>query len=428
MKDEKQALFSVASKQRDCEFSLRFILQKKNDLWKNFMTMFLLVKKGTRKEVNYDYGEFVVGEKLLATDEGLKLISSLYAKNSEKGRLSIPGFGEFTIEDVPPANFLPSKQKWGIVRSLWPTRFLECRTQQDLACTDWNRELLGEGLPYYPDLSEAAISICDLAVESFNTCGSVYVAVCDYRARVESLKLALSKVELRLHTPEIKYNDLTIKVFAKSKAKTVSFPDINPQSDLVSFDVGFQPDRLHALLLSKQDNMKIDGKEFAAWRSEDEGIFLERPEEEILSLTKAGESQDLEYKHDVIDDDGKNDLIETVVAFLNTNSGLILVGVHDDGSIVGSHKNADDLQKLIHDSCDPPPEDIRVEERMIENKKVIVVDVPEGDDKPYQSKRDKNWYVRHNANDMMMERSELLRIIRNQRKSERFQSSVWQSQ
>lgn len=420
MKDEKQALFCIAGKQKDCEFSLRYILQRQNDAYKNFFTLLALVKKGSRHEINYDYGDFLVCEKLLTFEEGMNLISSLYPEKSEKGRLAIPKCCEFIIESVLPATFLPSKQRCGYLRGLWPARFFECNVQQDLKSTDWNRELLKEGLPYYPDLNEAAIGFCDLASEYFNSHGSVYVVVCDYRARVESLKLLLPKVELRLSAPEIKHSDLAIEVFAKSKTEPFYSCELNPESDLVSFDIGFQPDRLRVVLLSKQDSMKIDEKEFSTWRSEDEGIFIERPEEEVLSLTRMGESQDLEYKHDIIDDDSKNDLIETVVAFLNTNSGLILIGVHDDGSIVGSHRDLEDLQKMIHDSCDPPPGNIRMEEKLFGDKKVIIIDVPEGEDKPYQSKRDKNLYVRHNANDMRMERSELMRIMEEQKKLQRF--------
>jgi predicted HTH transcriptional regulator len=48
---------------------------------------------------------------------------------------------------------------------------------------------------------------------------------------------------------------------------------------------------------------------------------------------------------------------------------------------------------------------------VVDEKKVILVEVPEGEDKPYQSKRDKNWYVRHNSNDMMMERSEMFQLL-----------------
>jgi len=113
----------------------------------------------------------------------------------------------------------------------------------------------------------------------------------------------------------------------------------------------------------------------------------------------------------VDDDPKKNDFIETVIAFLNTNSGIILVGVHDDGTIVGSQKNVEDFQKLIHDRCDPPPKNVKIEEKEISGKKIIVVEVPEGDNKPYQSKRDRNFYVRHAATDMKMERSELFHLL-----------------
>jgi predicted HTH transcriptional regulator len=54
---------------------------------------------------------------------------------------------------------------------------------------------------------------------------------------------------------------------------------------------------------------------------------------------------------------------------------------------------------------------------MIEGNKIVIIDVAEGNDKPYQSKRDKNWYVRHNATDMRMERSELMKFIEEKRKS-----------
>lgn len=42
---------------------------------------------------------------------------------------------------------------------------------------------------------------------------------------------------------------------------------------------------------------------------EGEGIIIERPKEEILSLARAGESQNLEYKYDVIEEKDKTDFI-----------------------------------------------------------------------------------------------------------------------
>ena len=65
-------------------------------------------------------------------------------------------------------------------------------------------ELLREKLPYYPNIYEAVIDFFELAVEHFNSYGSVYAVVNDYRARIESLKLTFSKAEVKLNAPEMK--------------------------------------------------------------------------------------------------------------------------------------------------------------------------------------------------------------------------------
>ena len=414
MLTEKELLQDLVRKQKDCEFSLRFFLQKENGGWKNVFAMLKLIKKGTRNEVIHDYGEYILGEKLLDIQEGLKVVSSLYQENDEKQKLIIPDYDEFVIRSRSRPRLLPSKQRYGLLKDDWPMRFWNFEVHQDRRGTNGDRELLKEGLPYYPSVSDAARDFFELAVEHFSSYGEVLVAINDYRARIESLKLSFSKAELKLDSPEIEHKNLVVKVFAKSGLGIVTLPDIHPRSESVRFSMDFQPDNLSVALLSRKDNMKIDGKEFAKWREEGEGVFVERPEEEILLLTRSGESQDVEYKQHVDDENKKNDFIETVVAFLNTNRGVILVGVSDGGSVLGSQRNVEDIQKLIHDSCDPPPTDIKVEEKEISGKRVVVVDVPEGDSKPYQSRRDKNFYVRHNATDMKMERSELIELLKEQ--------------
>jgi len=412
MINDKEFIHHLVKLQKDCEFSLRFLLQKEKSHWRNFFTMLKLVKKRTLCEVTHDYGQHVLSERPLTMQEGLKMVSSLWPPTkNEKGKLSIPGYDEFRVDSGYRWQFVPSKYRHGLLKSDRPMRFLELSVQQDRVGQHSDQELLKEGLPYYPHLGQAIIDFFGLPVDRFSSYGEVYVIVPDYRTQIESLRLLYLKAELKLCSPEIKYENLVLKVFAKSSTKTVTLPDIYPVSELTGFDIGFQPDLLSVALLSRQDNMIIDRKEFSKWIVEEEGVSVERPEEEILSLARAGESQNLEYKHDVIDGKHKNDLVETVVAFLNTNMGVILVGVHDDGEIVGSQKSREDLRKLIHDSCDPPPIEVRIEQRDVAGKSVIVVEVPEGGDKPYQSRRDKNFYVRHGASDMRMERSEMYRIL-----------------
>lgn len=415
MGNDMQLMRKMTREQKSCEFSLRFLLQKNESSWKNIFAMIKLVKKGTRNDINLDYGEYVLGEKLLDINEGLKVLSSLYQENDKKRKLAINNYDEFPVQRRGRLRFLPSKQRHGFLKNDWPMRFSEFEVHPNRKGTGGDRELLKEKLPYYPNIYEAVIDFFGLSVEHFSSYGTVYAVINDYRARIESLKLIFTKAEVKLDSPEMKYEDLVVKVFAKTGPHIITLPDIYPETEYIKFEVGFQPDNLSVALLSRRDNVKIDGKEFAMWREEGEGVFIERPEEEILSLTSLGESQDLEYKRHIEDENKRNDFIESVIAFLNTNNGIILIGVNDDGSVAGTRKSDEDVQKLIHDSCDPPPTDVKIEKREISGEKVLVVEVLEGDDKPYQSKRDKNFYVRHNATDMKIERSELLRLIEEQK-------------
>jgi len=379
MLTEKEILFNLIQKQKDCEFSLRFALRKETGVWKNCFTLLQLVKKEERKEISYDYGDSVLGERILSLKDGLSMISDVYPKNSEKGKIVISGYDEFILEGRSSNQAVPSRHRYGYLRSDWPLRFWIYTVQQDKISRDWNRELLSEGSPYYPNLNDVVTDFFGLQTDYFNSYGELYIVVVDYRAKIESLRLRLSKVELRVTSPEIEFKDLVIKVFAKSGARTTTLPSIYPKSDMVEFDVGFQPDSLYVALLDRSENMKVDGKIFTKWGIEEEGISVERPEEEVVLLTRAGESQNLEYKYQVDNEDKKND--------------------------------SEDILRMVHDSCDPPPKNIRVEKKSVAGNDMLIVEVPEGDNKPYQSKRDKKWYIRHNANDMEMERSELFHLL-----------------
>jgi hypothetical protein len=409
LSQEKDTLLNVIGKQRNCEFSLRFILQKDEAQWKLCFVLLKLIKKGKRKEIEYNYGDYVVAERILSINEGLEIIDGLFSENGER-KLVIPDFDEFNVHRGQKIQFVASKVNYGYLFDDWPMRF--CYFSVVDKQGDYREaELLKEKMPYYPSLNEAIIDFFELTTEHFSSYGQVYVVINDYRGRIKYLKLVFSKAKPILDLPELERENVVLKAFAQSGSRRVALKDIYPQNDDVEIDIGFNPESLYVALLSKDDNVKLDGKEFGTWRGE-KGIIIERPKEEILFLTRAGESQTLEYKGDIVDENNKNDFIETIVAFSNTNRGVILVGVSDSGGILGTEKKAEDFERLIHDCCDPPPNNVKVEEADMPDKKhIIVVEVPLGENRPYQSKRDKNFYVRHNANDMRMERSELISML-----------------
>ena len=94
------------------------------------------------------------------------------------------------------------------------------------------------------------------------------------------------------------------------------------------------------------------------------------------------ESQTVEFKREVTDR-----FCREVVAFANTEGGRIYIGVDDDGTVVGL-ENPDGVMCRIAGMLEADVEpDIRryiaIREEVVEGRPLVVVDVQEGDRKPY---------------------------------------------
>lgn len=105
--------------------------------------------------------------------------------------------------------------------------------------------------------------------------------------------------------------------------------------------------------------------------------------DDLLDLIRGGEDSTLEFKRDDVQN---HNLAKELVAFLNFDGGVLLLGVEDDGRISGATRNR--LEEWVADLCrtkiEPPvmphlswasdPET---------GKRVLAVRVAQGPDKPY---------------------------------------------
>lgn len=101
----------------------------------------------------------------------------------------------------------------------------------------------------------------------------------------------------------------------------------------------------------------VDIKKLNLWISEGEGLTLEFKEQYSSKIDR------------------------DMVAFANTNGGYILLGIADDGTVIG-HKLNNKQKSEIHSlarNCDPA---IRIN-RIMQMEQVAVIDIPAGDEKPY---------------------------------------------
>lgn len=133
---------------------------------------------------------------------------------------------------------------------------------------------------------------------------------------------------------------------------------------------------------------------------------------DLLELTNQLEGAKLEFKRD---DERPEILAKAVVAFANMNGGIVLVGVEDDGSISGIQRN--NLQewlmdtvigRYVHPFILPDYEEISVEE-----KRVAVVKIPQGNAKPYvlKYKDRQDVYVRYGSTSQLADREQQARLF-----------------
>ena len=134
---------------------------------------------------------------------------------------------------------------------------------------------------------------------------------------------------------------------------------------------------------------------------------------DIKKLINGGESQSLEFKESLR---LKDEIGETVSAFSNSDGGTIIVGVSDDGGILGVDIGKNTLEELanyIKRNTDPQifP---RIEITETKDGEVILIDVAENQEKPVFFK-DKA-YKRVGKTNQRISTSEIRRLAMEERK------------
>jgi predicted HTH transcriptional regulator len=105
--------------------------------------------------------------------------------------------------------------------------------------------------------------------------------------------------------------------------------------------------------------------------------------QDLKRLVGLGEGAHLEFKRRVPRPDR---IAKEVIALANTNGGKVLVGVDDDGSLVGV-KDAEEelfaLQEALETHCEPPVALAINGVRISRRREVLVIDVPRSAQRPH---------------------------------------------
>jgi len=129
---------------------------------------------------------------------------------------------------------------------------------------------------------------------------------------------------------------------------------------------------------------------------------------ELLEIISNGESSYIEFKEEAVK---AKDLGEEFIAFSNSEGGTVIIGVSDDGEIKGisDEKIEERIMNICRNNC--IPNIIPIYELInIDDKKIAVVTIPKGLNKPYYT-TDHKYYIRVGTTKRIASREELLRLF-----------------
>lgn len=105
-------------------------------------------------------------------------------------------------------------------------------------------------------------------------------------------------------------------------------------------------------------------------------------EAEFIDLVRAGEGEQIEFKSENV---APEIVARVVCAFLNHRGGRVILGVGDDGKLLGvrdATRIVDQLRRVLQASITPSAL-WTIDEAAVAGKDFIIIEIPEGMDKPY---------------------------------------------
>ncbi|NOY79328.1 MAG: transcriptional regulator, partial [Calditrichaeota bacterium] len=132
-------------------------------------------------------------------------------------------------------------------------------------------------------------------------------------------------------------------------------------------------------------------------------------ESELKNLISRGEDFHTEFKGKL---PNRESLAKTITCFANSDGGKLVVGISDEGKILGV-SDLDGAMRAIDDvaynRCSPPITVVQ-ETVPIDGKTVLVVHIPKGTQRPYRT-RSGQFYVRSSNRCRQASREEMLRMF-----------------
>ena len=383
------------------------VITKVQESWYNSLTRIEPQYKTTKKEpaIIHDYGNVIAAKIWLDVDGLLELIEHLWSGQIAVKGLSIIDFkGSFDIR-IHEILHLSNDSTFQLE---WPAKIYQLKSDNEFQGRFPVYPLVSLEAPLFPGSSELLSNWCTLDISRYSQySNSFFFVLPNYMCRIVEAVLRSDHLWLKIETLEIELKDIIGKAyFSNYSTKDVAQIEFSFEENFTTIPLEFVPDWLNLVLLSKESGETLDSRRMhISWPSGDSGVDVKLYSDDIEELILRGENEYVEFKAKM--GDNNKEVAETLVAFSNTRGGTILFGVNDNGEVVGEYQR--DVEQRIMDlvtNTIEPSISLAVRWEEIDEKPICLVQVEEGENKPYNY-RNRGVYVRRGSTDRIASRYEL---------------------
>ncbi|MBA7526112.1 hypothetical protein ES705_18272 [subsurface metagenome] len=383
---------------------------KENDVWKNIVTKIVPLyknEKNTSTET-LDYGDFVMIEDIISVNDLAKKLGHLITEE----KFTIKGHTLQKDESIYFEKERPVESGNELFNVGWSADWYMVRINERSRTHIQSEPLLTLKNPLFPDAYHAIKSWIGLDLLGHDgLIGKIIILLPNYRAKIKSVKINSKQLDIEVETKEIALKDILGKVWCEGEEGEETQEDISFDQPQKTISVEYTLKDVYVYLLSKSRGEVIDYWQWLSRRFPKE-MRMDMTTDEILELIKNGENQQVEFKEEEVKADK---LAKELVAFANTNDGIILMGVDDEGNI----KGVDDtkgfegtIRDIAQNNCNPSIQ-LRTVECDINNKKILLIFVPQGRHKPYQRRTDGKIFVRRGSTSRSPDPTEVKELTKN---------------
>lgn len=357
-------------------------------------------------ELQYDYEQLIVIRKHVSFNEFLDFLGRV-----EDGEEIQVNSKTFVIKlQRTEVSYVFSNQNWGFTKPEYPTIYYHAQFTTDTDGYLPNTPLTGTNCQPYPNSDKALIHLFNVVVKKYNQIDRrLIITIPQFKARIKSVKIFDTKIDIQIETKNTPLEHLQIQYYITGNGYTITEAAKKISSNSFSIETKDEP-LIVLVILTDLSGDVIDKKEInTEYMYGDSNVEVVIPDYTLKELISKGENKNLEFKARLNEPER---FVRTVVAFGNTKGGRIILGVDEKNgkfvSVTEPDKAKESIMNYIAQYCDPK---IDVNFQYSQELKVLVIEVPEGQEKPYFLK-DEGVFVRHGATNRHASKSELDNLLK----------------